>query len=168
MKKTLKVINDLEKNGIVESYALGGATALLFYAEPTLTFDIDIFVFLPESKDSKLINLSPLYKALKARGYSPQKEHVMIEGVPVQFIPVYNPLVEEAVRKAKIKDYQGVQTKVLTIEYLLAIMIDTNRPKDRERIKNLLGEVKFNKKYLDEILNCHSLRTKWEKEIEKQ
>ena len=96
-----------------------------------------------------------------------KNECVLIEGVPVQFIPVYNPLVEEAVRQAKVKDYQGVKTRVLKIEHLLAIMLDTNRPKDRERIKNLMEEVRFNKKCLDEILNRYSLRSKWEKEIEK-
>lgn len=94
MKKALKVINDLEKNGIIESYALGGATALLFYTEPSLTFDVDIFVFLPSGADSKkLIDLSPLYVALASKGYRAEKEHVLIEGIPFQFIPVYNALI---------------------------------------------------------------------------
>lgn len=168
MKKILQVINDLEKEGIIKNYAIGGATALLFYAEPALTFDIDIFVFLPDDKSTKgLINLSPLYGALESLGYRAKKEHVMIEEIPVQFIPAYNSLVEEAVRRASIKEYAGIKTKVLTIEYLFAIMTDTNRPKDRERIRKLLEEVPFDRKALQSILRRHSLLEKWKNQIEK-
>lgn len=31
---------------IVAQYAVGGATAVLFYAEPTRTYDLDVFVIL--------------------------------------------------------------------------------------------------------------------------
>ncbi len=168
MKTALKIINELEEEGFIERYALGGATALLFYAEPSLTFDVDVFVFLPGTKDPKrLINLGPLYKALKTKGYSAEKEYVLIKEIPIQFIPAYNPLIVEAVEKAMEKKYEGIKTKVLTLEHLLAIMVDTNRPKDRERIKNLLGTVPFDKKSLGKILDRHSLRIKWEKIIEK-
>ena len=166
MKKTLQVINNLQKEKIIEGYAMGGATALLFYAEPALTFDVDIFVFLPDNKNTTtLLDLSPLYSSLKSKGYDAEKEHVMIEGIPVQFIPVYNPLIEDAVKQASIKEYEGIKIKVLSIEYLLAIMIDTNRPKDRERIGKLLDEVSFDQKALELILDRHSLRKKWEQQV---
>ena len=169
MKKTLKVINELEKAGVIECYAIGGATALLFYAEPALTFDVDVFVLLHGQKDSdRLIDLGPLYKTLAGKGYATEKEHVMIEGIPVQFIPAYNALVEEAVGKAAEKEYEGITTKVLEIEYLLAIMIDTNRPRDRERIKKLLGEVAWDKKQLEEILDRYALRKRWKEKIENE
>ncbi|MBI2092238.1 MAG: hypothetical protein HYT75_04505 [Deltaproteobacteria bacterium] len=101
MKKTLQVINALERDGIIQGYAMGGATALLFYTEPALTFDVDIFVFLPSAKKtSALLDIAPLYKHLESKGYRAEKEHVMIEGIPVQFLPVYNSLIEEAVKYA--------------------------------------------------------------------
>ena len=87
----------------------------------------------------------------------------MIEGIPVQFIPAYNSLVQEAVNNSLTHEYEGVPIKVLTIEYLLAIMFDTNRPKDRERIRKLLDEVHFNRETLELILRRHSLQNKWEK-----
>ncbi|OGQ22959.1 MAG: hypothetical protein A3I05_06145 [Deltaproteobacteria bacterium RIFCSPLOWO2_02_FULL_44_10] len=125
MKKVLQIIHELEKAGVIEGYAMGGATALLFYTEPALTFDIDIFVFLPGDQNTQtLINLNPLYVTLQAKGYQAEKEHVTIEGIPVQFIPVYNALVREAVKEASIKEYEGVKTKVLQVEYLLAIHSD--------------------------------------------
>lgn len=169
MKKALQVVNDLEKNGVIEGYAMGGATALLFYAEPALTFDVDIFIFLPGDKGLKgLVDLGPLYKALKSQGYHPEKEHVLIAGIPVQFIPVYNKLVKEAVEKAIVKEYEGVKIKVMKIEYLLAIMADTNRPKDRERINNLLGNIQYDACMLDKILERNSLQKKWQMLIEKK
>lgn len=169
MKQAIQVINNLEKEGIVEGYAMGGATALLFYAEPALTFDIDIFVFLSDDKDTKrIVDLSPLYRSLEAKGFIAEKEHVIIGGIPVQFIPVYNSLVEEAVNQTSTKEYEGVKVKVLKIEHLLAIMIDTNRPKDRERIGKLLNEVTFDQEFLATVLKRHALSKKWEDLIGKR
>lgn len=169
MKKTLQVINELEKEGVIQGYAMGGAAALLFYAEPALTFDIDIFVFLPSTKGpSALVDIAPLYKHLEAKGYRAEKEHVMIEGIPVQFLPVYNTLIEEAVKFASKKEYEGTFIKVMELEYLMAIMIDTNRPKDRERIWKLLDEAAFDKGKLDKVLERHSLKKKWRQYFERE
>lgn len=154
----------MQTEGVIKQYALGGATALLFYAEPALTFDIDVFIFFPESKKrSQLIDLSSLYHVLKQRGYEIEKEHVLIEGIPVQFIPAYNSLVEEAVRNAVDQDYQGTRTRVIQLEYLLAIMLETNRGKDRERIGKLLEEISIDRNKLVAILRQHKLDKKWEK-----
>ncbi len=168
MKKTIQVINKLESEGIIKNYAVGGATALLFYTEPTLTFDLDVFVLLPGFKQDPqaLVDLGALYQALASRGYKPEKEHVMIEGIPVQFIPAYNELVTEAVQQAAVKEYEETKVRVLTVEYLLAIMIDTNRPRDRERAKRLLEEVTITQATLDSILQRFSLRENWETYIE--
>lgn len=46
MKKTLRILNQLEQKGIIDRYAIGDAMAALFYAEPVLTYDMDMFVFL--------------------------------------------------------------------------------------------------------------------------
>jgi len=40
-------LNELKATGLLRDYALGGATAALFYAEPARTYDIDVFVLLP-------------------------------------------------------------------------------------------------------------------------
>src|SRR5512139_2258433 len=49
MDKTLQVLNGLERDGVILRYAIGGAMAATFYAEPVLTFDLDIFVLLPRT-----------------------------------------------------------------------------------------------------------------------
>lgn len=160
MDKTLKVLNDLVRDGAIESYAIGGGVAGLFYMEPVLTYDMDVFVFLPRGS-GRLISLSPLYERLRRMGYHPQKEQVVIEGVPVQFIPAYNDLVEEAVKESVETRYRKTKTKILRAEYLLSIMLQTDRPKDRARMTQLLEEASIDKDRLERILKRHDLRRKW-------
>lgn len=156
MKKTLQIIDRMHKEGLFKKYAIGGGIASLFYIEPIATFDLDIFVILPESEEV-LLSLSPLYDWLSEKKYKLVKEHIIIEGIPVQFIPVYNELVIEAVLKAVRKKYEGISTFVLKPEYLMAIMLDTNRAKDRERIIKMLDEAEISAALLKTILNAHGL-----------
>ena len=98
---------------------------------------------------------------LKEKGYKPDEEHIVIEDLPVQFIPVYNKLVEEALDNAVTIKYKKVNTKIFSLEYLLAIMLQTSRPKDRERIIMLLDETQIDESNLVGLLKRHNLLTKW-------
>lgn len=161
MEKTLKIFNELERKGIVEKYAIGGGIAAIFYMEPVLTYDLDVFVFLPTTR-SGLVTISPIYDYLRAQGYKPHQEHILIEGVPVQFIPAYNDLVAEAVKKARQIKYKRTKTRVLRAEHLLAIMLQTGRPKDRARMTQLLEEAEIDVDYLTKILERHDLKRGWD------
>jgi len=146
----------MHKEGLFKKYAIGGGIASLSYIEPIATFNLDIFVILPESEEV-LLSRSPLYDWLREKKYKLVKEHIIIEGIPVKFIPVYNELVKEAVLKAVRKEYEGISTVVLKPEYLMAIMLDTNRAKDRERIIKMLNEAEISADLLKTILNAHGL-----------
>ncbi len=162
MEKTLRVLNELREQRIIQQYAIGGAIAALFYMEPVLTYDLDVFIFLPPlSLSSGLITLSPIYEFLRKKGFREDKEHVIIEGIPVQFIPAYNQLVEEAVKQAREIKYKGTKTRVLRAEYLIAIMLQTDRAKDRARIIQLLEETSIQRQLLKKIINQHDLQGKW-------
>lgn len=152
MKATLAVLNELEAQAIVERYAIGGAMAAMFYAEPVVSYDLDIFVVLPVG-NGNLLTLTPLYTALQQRGYTPQGEHVLIEGIPVQFLPVYNPLLEEALKQARSVEIEGIPTRVLRAEHLICIALQTGRAKDRDRVRLLLKEGQPDSDLLAEI--CH-------------
>lgn len=156
MEATLKILNELEGDGVVSRYAIGGAMGATFYAEPVVTFDLDVFVVLPQT-DSGLLTLAPIYQALRARGYREEKECVNIEGVPVQFLPAHNPLLEEALKEAQDVQYEGTATRVLRAEHLLAIALQTGRPKDRERVRLLLEEASLDRQYLADVLARHGL-----------
>jgi len=49
MEQTLKIINLMQEEKLFATYAIGGGIAALFYIEPITTFDLDIFIILPES-----------------------------------------------------------------------------------------------------------------------
>jgi hypothetical protein len=155
LERALSVINGLQKSGIIKAYAIGGGVAATYYIEPILTYDLDIF-FVPT--EDRLDVLSPVYNELKKRGYTLEKELVIIEGIPVQFIPVYNDLVKEAVESAVESAYQKVRTRIVRPEYLLAIALQTNRSKDRERALQLMSQATLDSRLLAAVLKRYGLR----------
>ena len=161
MKRTLQVLNEMERDGVFTRYAIGGAMAATFYTEPFLTFDLDVFIVLPRTPGG-LLTLAPLYDALRARGYSEQEnECIRIEGVPVQFLPAYNTLVEEALKDAQEIMYEDVPARVLRSEHLVAICLQTGRSKDRERVRILREQAKLDQNFLADVLRRHQLEDKW-------
>lgn len=162
MEKAIKVVNQLKEDGIIKDYAIGGGIATIHYVEPLLTYDLDIF-FLPQKEGKGLISLSPIYEFLRKKGYKPHKEQVIIGKIPVQFLPPYNELIREAIENAVDIKYKKEKTRIFKAEYLLAIMIQTGRPKDKERIIKLLDESKVNKNYLMKILQKYNLREKFKR-----
>ena len=160
MEKALRVINALESEGLITRYAIGGAIAAAFYMEPVLTYDLDVFVAFPQSGES-LLPLAPIYAYLQKHGYSATHEHVLIEGTPVQFLPAYNALLEEALQNALEMPYGETLTRVFRLEHLVAIMAQTFRPKDRARITQILEQTDFNLDQLLEILTRHGLVERW-------
>ena len=160
MKKTILVLNELVQAGLVGEYAIGGAMAVTFYAEPAVTYDLDVFVSFPEHA-GPIVTLSPIYAFLQTHGYVAEREHVHIEGVPVQFLPAYNALVEEALRSAREVKYGATQTRVFRAEHLLALMLQTYRPKDKTRMLHLLEEAAVDHNDFKGILERHGLDAKW-------
>jgi hypothetical protein len=161
MDKAIKVLNEMQSKGIVKKYALGGAVAAIFYVEPILTYDLDVF-FVPSEKNESLLALSPVYDYLTGKGYKVEKEHIIIEGIPVQFLPIYNELIEEAVDNAEPLKYKDTIVNVIRQEYLVAIMIQTFRPKDKERIIKFLNEGNIDETQLEKILEKYNLKKRFD------
>lgn len=158
MDKTLRVVNTLKKKKLIEDYAIAGGIAAMFYIEPILTYDLDIFVILTrEKKKSKVIDLTPVYDYMKKRKYKWKGEHIVIEGVPVQFIPV-DELEEKAVRNAKMITYKGVRTRIVTPEYLVAILLRAGRKKDIIKVEKLLIQAKVRIAVVKKIVRAHGLQ----------
>ena len=164
MRRTLEILNELEQSGTMSRYAIGGAMGATFYVEPLLTFDLDIFVLLPQTGGG-LLTLAGIYDALRAKGYGEEDECVLIEGVPVQFLPAYNELLEEALQEARDTQYEGTTTRVLRAEHLAAICLQTGRDKDRERVRLLREQAALDHRYLAGILARHGLEGKWKEWI---
>jgi hypothetical protein len=161
MEKTLRVLNRMVKDGVIKQYAIGGAVAAIFYIEPINTNDLDIF-FHVEDPSAGFDILTPLYKYLSGLGYQAKGEAIDIEGWPVQFLPVFNPLLEEAVDQAKEVRFQRTTTRVMQAEHLVAIMLQTGRLKDHARIAEFIEHEVVDQSKLADILARHKLIKKWE------
>ncbi|MFH1728440.1 MAG: hypothetical protein ABIA04_08480 [Pseudomonadota bacterium] len=161
MDRLIELLNKMKVSGIISNYAIGGATALVYYFEPINTQDIDVFTVL-NSKNDVLVNLSPIYDFLKKEKCKFEKEFVLIQNIPVQFLVPYNELLTEAVEKGKYVSYGRKKIRIFDLEYLMAIMIQTGRLKDKARLSDLvLQKIKFDAKKLNTILKKFSLYEKW-------
>lgn len=167
IEKTIAVINQTRDEGVIENYALGGATAVIFYTEPIATEDVDIFVHVVNT-ESVLMQFQPLFDHLKERGYEIKGEHIYIEGFPVQFLPVSNDLIAEAVADANEFALSGdVIVRVMSPEHLVAIMLQTGRLKDFLRIGVFLEHDIINPEKLQIVLEKHGLTEKWRENIKR-
>jgi hypothetical protein len=160
VKATLELINQMQADGVIGKYAIGGAVGATFYLAPAATVDLDIFVTLAAG-GGLLVSLSPIYEYLKSRGGKVQDEYIVVAGWPVQFLPPSNELEQEAIREAVPTAVEGVSTWVISAEHLVAIGLNTGRAKDRNRILQFIEQDVLNKTKLDELLRRHGLQTKW-------
>lgn len=163
MKETLEVLNSLKDKGLIDNYAIGGGIATIFYTEPVFTYDLDVFIIVKHESASKIISLTPIYDYLKSKGCSWKGEHIVINELPVQFIPVNSNLEKESIENAKDVVYSEIKTKVLSAEYLIAIALKIGRRKDFEKVTRLIEQAKIDKKALELILKEHGLLNKFKK-----
>lgn len=159
MKEVFSVLNQMVQDQIISGYALGGAVAAIYYAEPFDTQDVDVFVSFKQ--EGPLISLSPIYDYLLAKGYTVKGEAVVIQGWPVQFLPTHSDLTENALANAVTARLDEVEVRIFTAEFLVAIMIDTGRPKDHLRACMFIEQGLVDVSKLGAIFDKYSLRDKW-------
>lgn len=69
--------------------------------------------------------------------------------------------MEEALGQARETDYEGVPTRVLRAEHLVAICLQTGRAKDRARVAMLREQAQLDMTKLADILKRHQLEQRW-------
>lgn len=160
MKKTLQKINELMKLGFIEKYAIAGGIAHFYYIEPSVTYDLDLIINVPQ-KEKELAPLGEVYNWAQKNDYATEGEHIIIEGIPVQFLLAYNNLVIEALENRCEIVLFGEKTFILGAEYLMAIMIQTGRALDKERLVKFLDEADYNKEKFIDIISRFELTNKY-------
>lgn len=156
MKKTLEQLNKLVELRVIEKYAIGGGIAHFYYIEPSVTYDLDVIIRI-QSVSNNLAPLKEIYEWARINNYNIKDEHIIIENIPVQFLPEYNPLIEEAVEKAAEVLIFDTKTFIIRPEYLMAIMLQTNRSKDRERLLLFFEQADYSPSTFEEILIKYNL-----------
>lgn len=163
IRKVIATINQMEKDGVIERYAIGGAVGATFYLEPVATLDIDVFVAFAPELGKLIVTPKPIIEYLSARECTMKGEYVMIAGWPVQFLPPTGALIEEALAQAVESDVDGVSARVFTAEHLAAIALQTGRAKDKARLLQFIEEDAIDSVRFQEIIRRHDLVDAWAK-----
>ena len=104
----------------------------------------------------------PGWDYLKRRGYSEIRgEAIVVEGWPVQFMPVGNALEEEAYLNAEVLPFEDTAVRVVLAEHLVAIMLEVDRPKDLARSQMFLSQDAVERRSLLDIISRHGLSDQW-------
>lgn len=156
--QALAAIRDMKRDGVIDEYAVAGAMAAAFWAEPTATFDLDVLVEFQSS--SLLVSLQPIYGWAEARGFAAKDEHIIIAGVPVQFIPAPDGLAVEALTHAVELDYAGQPMRVVRPEYLIALSLSGSARTQKRvvRAAQLMEEATLDRKLLHDLVKRYNLR----------
>jgi len=167
IQEVIKTINQMQAEGVITRYAIGGAVGATFYLEPVATLDVDIFVGLVSPPGQLLISLHAIFDYLKAHGATMEGEYVVVAGWPVQFLPPGNPLVEEALNESVGRDVAGTLARVFTAEHLAAIALQTSRAKDKARLLQFFEAGALDLPRFQAILARHNLVDRW-RQFERQ
>jgi diadenosine tetraphosphatase ApaH/serine/threonine PP2A family protein phosphatase len=143
-RDVLILLSRLRAEGVIHDYAVGGAVAVSLWAEPVATQDLDVIVTIAGDAHP-LDPLRPLLEWFDRHGQAFEGEHVVIAGVPVQFLVAWSPLVREAVATAAETAYDPSDPNSPTIRLIqptyLVAMWQTDRgadtPRRRERMARL-------------------------------
>ena len=163
IRNTIATINQMQADGVIERYAIGGAVGATFYLEPIATLDVDIFIDLRSEAGSLLASPQPIFDYLKACGGKMEGEYIVIAGWPVQFLPAAGPLIEEALAQAVEKDVVGTSARVFTAEHLAAIALQTGRAKDKARLLQFIETGVLDPARFHDILSRHKLGEAWQR-----
>jgi hypothetical protein len=172
IKQTIGVINRMEADGVIGRYAISGAFAAYYYVEPAVTEDLDVLIAFDAPSSQKrtgLVTLAPIFTYLKGKGYGEhRKEGIVIEGWPVQFLPVASDLDAEALAQAQDigipvgEAGETVKTRILRPEHILATSLRVGRPRDFMRMAQFLEARAFDPKALSQLLRRHGLQNAWQ------
>ena len=162
MKTALETANEMERLGLIGKYAIAGSVAVIYFATPVDTDDLDIF-FLHGLRVNEIFSMQQIYEHLKSKGFLPERFTVMMDGVKVQFVPSTGELSNEALEKAEVVTLFGVTTRVIIPEYLIALKLIAGRSKDFIHIIHLMDtsrrQIDFG--LLDEILERFGMKERW-------
>jgi hypothetical protein len=167
IKETIAAINQMQTDGIIDRYAIGGAVGATFYLEPMATLDVDVFIAFKPQTGQLIVSLQTIFEYLLARGGTMQGEYVALAGWPVQFLRAGNPLLEEALAGAVEHDVEATPVRVFTAEHLAAVALQTGRAKDKARLLQFIEAGALDATRFQAIIARHGLIDRW-RQFERQ
>lgn len=154
------IMDDLQDNGFIEDWTIGGGTAVMYYANAIPSIDVDIFAHYTST--SFLAPLSEVYEYLidkyKAKV---EKEMIKIGSLYLQFLPAdsNNPVDTEATKHPNI--IKG-GLRLFEFEYLICSMLYVGSKKYIPRLSLIKSEELYDEKKLIRLLKKFGLEKEWE------
>ncbi|OGR56819.1 MAG: hypothetical protein A2X36_08450 [Elusimicrobia bacterium GWA2_69_24] len=140
-------------------YMVIGGVANLAWGRPRSTLDIDVTVWSPAGAESALI--AALCSAFTALPAEPEQfaleTRVLpleVEGFRVDLILGQLPYEEQAIRRARLVDMEGLQVRVCSPEDLIVHKIISDRPRDLEDVRGIVRAqgAALDRAYLDPLV----------------
>jgi hypothetical protein len=125
------------------------------------SMDAEVLIAIPVK--SSLDIPRPIYEYCASRGLRPEGEAIRVGDWPVQFIPAFSPLTEEALHEAEIAEVEGVPLRVVRASHLGVIALSAGRPKDYARILSLLESGSVSRDDLRQLADRHGLSAAWQR-----
>jgi hypothetical protein len=163
VERVLTLTSDFERAGI--PYAVGGAIALAYYAEPRATKDIDVNIFLPESEAERVlkiaISLGAQFDLDRMTMRVRHEGQVRLPWDPVPEIDLFFstvPFHDSCQARSRRVPFDGGDITVLSGEDLAICKIIFDRPKDWPDIRQMVAmqgpafDVEYVRYWLREIL----------------
>ena len=157
------MLNQMERDGVIKRYAIGGAVGATVYLEPVSTLDVDVFIAFKPQPGTMIVSPAPIFDYLKGFGCKMEGEYIVISGWPVQFLPASGPLLEDALENAVEVDVEAEPARVFTSEFLAAIALQTGRAKDKARVLQFVEGDAIDRARFEAIIGRHGLTQQWER-----
>ncbi len=161
MKELAQLLNEMLSTGVIQNYALFGAVAQMRYTEPVATIDAALLIAVPSPKGLDI--LSGVYEFCSKKGFQPEGEAIKVGAWPVQFIPAFSPLTQEAMEQAETADFEGVPLRVVRADYLAVIALSVGRPKDFMRILALIESGSIKREEIGPLAGRFGLSEVWQR-----
>jgi hypothetical protein len=159
MREVARLLSDMLSVGVITDYAVFNAVAQMRYTEAVSTMDADILVAISGSLSLDL--LRPIYEYCSSRGFAAEGESIRVGAWPVQFIPAFSPLTEEAMHEAETAEIEGERIRVVRADHLAVIALSDGRPKDHLRILSLLEAGSVDAEVVGKLAARHELAAEW-------
>jgi len=162
IRHTIAAINQMQADGVIERYAIGGAVGATFYLDPVATLDVDVFHHL--SASSRPVcwrSPHPVFDYLKrvaAEWKANTSSSRMAGAVPP---PPRSAWSRKRWRKPSRRTSAGMSARVFTAEHLAAIALQTGRAKDKARLLQFIESGTLDAARFQAILSRHGLTAAW-------
>lgn len=159
-----KIFAELEaalEAGVILRYGVGGAIGATFYVEAAETEGVDVFIAVDSARGSPLDPFRAVFDYFRNRGAGWQDEHLVIGGWPVHFLPSTGGLVDDALEHARMLEVEGQQVRVLSLEHLAAIAVETKRAKNRIRMHQIWESPELDRQRFGTLIANFGLAERW-------